>query len=111
MNADNVTFGLVNTAIILGKLDKELDALMTAVRNRKDEVNRQVKDQLKVGQTVWLNHTTRPTYLRNQECTVEQINRERIVIRMKNGPKGRFGALLNGVPMSLITTTNPQARV
>lgn len=66
--------------IINGKMDAELDAIASAIRARRDILEKQKMFQFKPGDRVIFNRLTRPKYLVGQKATVQYLNRETVVV-------------------------------
>ena len=97
---EKLTFGAVNTAIITGEFDAELDRLVQTINTRRDMLNLQLKNSLSVGDKVRFKDNTKPTYMRGMVGTVISIKRERVGVRLEKAV-GRFrGDLVT--PVSLI---------
>lgn len=97
---DKLTFGQVNTAIITGVFDTELDLINRSIKTRKDMLSAMLKNSLNIGDKVKFNDTTKPTYMRGMVATVTQIRRERVSVKLDK-PTGRFqGEIVT--PVSLL---------
>lgn len=59
---DKITFGTVNTAIITGELDAELDRIKESIKTRGQMLSLPFKSSLAVGDTVQFIDKVRPTY-------------------------------------------------
>lgn len=90
-----------------GFTSEQLDAILQAITCCRDNKQLKLRRQLTVGQTVWFNDTTHPKYLIGEELTILKINRERIVVKMKNGAQGRFSGSGIRTSLNLITTIKP----
>lgn len=103
-----ITIQEVKTAILSGKFSQEeITEILMAIRGRKDIVAGEFKRTLREGQTVWFNDTTKPTYLQGQELEIIKVNRERVVVRLKNkSAGGRFQGDIRST-VSLLTATKP----
>ena len=97
---NNTTFATVNTAIITGELDNELDLISRSIQTRREMLNLQLKNSLNVGDKVRFKDTTKPIYMRGMVATVISIKRERVVVKMDK-PVGRFSGSIT-TPVSLI---------
>ena len=86
---DKLTFGDINTAIITGEFDNELDRISQSIKTRKEMLDAVLKNSLKVGDKVRFNKSTKPVYMRGMLATVTQIRRERVSEKRDN-PTGRF---------------------
>jgi hypothetical protein len=97
---EKLTFGAVNTAIITGDFDTNLDQLLRTIHTRKEVLNLQFKSTLNIGDKVKFKDNTKPTYMRGMVATVISIKRERVGVRLEKAV-GRFrGDLVT--PVSLI---------
>lgn len=96
-------------AIIAGYFDDKIETLLQTVRLRRDEIDSlaafKKKHALKIGQPVWFNERTRPTYLQGVKAIVDDINRTRIVVRLDQ-PTGRFRGKIT-TSLDLISLTPP----
>lgn len=73
-----------------GELDKQLDALATAIAERKSTLRGNVKlDDFQVGDKVIINERCGTRYLRGETGSVVGIRRTKLTIQFDN-PKGRF---------------------
>lgn len=97
---DDLTFGVINTAILTGKLDSELDLITRSIKTRKEMLDTVLKNSLKVGDKVKFNDTTKPTYMRGMVATVTEIRRERVSVKLEK-PTGRFQSEIV-TPVSLL---------
>jgi hypothetical protein len=97
---EKLTFGAINTAIICGELDNELDLIARGIQTRREMLNAQLKNSLNVGDKVRFKDNTKPTYMRGMVATIISIKRERVVVKMEK-PVGRFSGSLT-TPVSLI---------
>jgi len=97
---DKLTFGDINTAIITGEFDNELDRISQSIKTRKEMLDAVLKNSLKVGDKVKFNDTTKPTYMRGMVATVTQIRRERVRVKLDK-PTGRFQSEIV-TPVSLL---------
>lgn len=82
-----VTFAEVNTAIITGKLDIDLDALERAIRNRRLNIGY----TLRRGDIVELKGL-RPQYLNGHKAKVIKINSTTASIQLEQPAGHRFPA-------------------
>lgn len=97
---DKLTFGAINTAIITGEFDNELDLITRSVQTRKEMLQAAFKNTLNVGDKVKFNDQTKPTYMRGMVATIIKVNRERVVVKMEK-PTGRFAGNIT-TPVSLL---------
>ncbi len=97
---DKLTFGAINTAIISGEFDSELDLITRSIKTRKEMLDAMLKNSLKVGDKVKFNDNTKPTYMRGMVATVTQIRRERVSGKLEK-PTGRFQSEIV-TPVSLL---------
>jgi hypothetical protein len=100
-----LTLGEVKTAIIVGDLDANLDALKQAIKTREGMKAIQLKSELSIGDTVYFTNKVRPAYMAGAAATVKEINRVRIVVDLVK-PAGRFNKNVT-VPVELVTTVKP----
>lgn len=103
-----ITIQEVCTAILSGKFNEEdITRIKQAIQGRANIEQSEFKSTLREGQTVWFNNKTRPHYLVGQELLIIKINRERIVVKLKNpNTGGRFQGEIRST-VSLITTERP----
>lgn len=97
---DKLTFATVNTAIITGEFDNELDLIAQSIKTRKGMLQLAFKSTLKVGDKVKFNDQTKPTYMRGMLATIVKVNRERVMVKMDK-PTGRFTGTIT-TPVSLL---------
>jgi hypothetical protein len=95
-----ITFGAINTAIITGEFDNELDLIAQSIKTRRDMLSAKLKSSLSIGDKVKFNDQTNPAYMRGMVATVVNIKRERVVVRMDK-PTGRFTGSIT-TPVSLL---------
>ena len=94
---------MVASDIILGKHDDELDAILSAVRTRRDALAQAVGVSIKSGDTVRFNDTIRPRYLAGQTAKVSKVNRTTLTVTLTNPTVGRkFGTGPFRCPLTLI---------
>lgn len=96
----NTSFATINTSIITGQLDAELDLITRSIKTRKDMLSAMLKNSLNIGDKVKFNDQTKPTYMRGMTATIVSIKRERVEVKMDK-PTGRFTGLLT-TPVSLL---------
>lgn len=82
-----------------GALDAHFSKIRETMKEREKLLEKRKLRSLSVGDTVWVTDQTRPTYLIGLEAEVIDINRARLVIKLKNGGTGRFrGERINVYP-------------
>jgi hypothetical protein len=79
-------------ALMTGQYDDILDALIFDIDYRKQQLAPGTSD-FTVGDTIVLNDTANPQYLRGREAIIRKINRTKVVIDLvqpAQGPGGGF---------------------
>lgn len=97
---EKLTFGAVNTAIITGEFDAELDRLVQTINTRRDMLNLQLKNSIRPGDKVKFKDNTKPTYMRGMVATVISVKRTKAEVLLEK-PTGRFTGKLT-TPFGLI---------
>jgi hypothetical protein len=82
----------IETAIVKGEYDANLDAMFQAIKLRKDALSPKVWD-FTVGDRVRYVASVRPKYLAGAEGTVTEIRRTKISVRLDE-PRGRFRGII-----------------
>jgi hypothetical protein len=90
----------INSEIVAGKLDSDLDSLVQAIRFRRDQIAQAMKWSLKAGDPVRLVGNIRPKYLAFATAKVSKVNLKKIVIDLDR-PAGRFFKNVT-VPVTLV---------
>jgi putative ribosome biogenesis GTPase RsgA len=76
-NTEELTFKNCKT-LILTMDTEQLDELIHAIKYRRDEINRELKDKFVVGDKVWFTHNRDNKTISG---TVSKVNRKRLVVK------------------------------
>ena len=87
--------------IYAGLHDDHLDALLRAIRDRKDQIAAKAVGSVGRGTIMQFNSKTNPQYLRGQKVEIVKVNRRRYKVKLQT-PIGRFGSKLINCPMDLL---------
>ena len=79
--------------IYAGLHDESLDALLRAIRDRKDRLAYKSVGEIGRGSIMQFTQKTNPQYLRGQKVEIVKVNRRRYKVRLQT-PIGRFGSKL-----------------
>lgn len=102
-----LSFGTVNTAIISGELDGDLDRLIETCRNRKVQMGRDLGRQLRPGDRVCCQGL-RPRYINGVPAKVVQVNQTTVTIIFEE-PTGRFAGKVR-CPLTAIVKMAPMKK-
>ena len=90
----------INTGIITGLFDNDLNSIIEAIKYRREQKAVAVKNTLKPGDPVRLIGTIRPTYLAFATAKVVKVNVKKIVIDLDRLVRRFFKNVV--VPVNLI---------
>jgi hypothetical protein len=100
-----ITYGDLIGSIFDGSLDADLSNIVDAIRSRqsdiKDKAASVLRFSLKIGDTVILNDTCNPAYIRGEKAIVRKFRTKKIVIDLLR-PCGKFHKGI-GCPLSIVS--------
>lgn len=97
-------------SIASGFNDADLDAIRSAISDRKDELPyvptvAPKRSAFKKGISVWFNKSVSPKYMVGREAIVVKVNPKRVKVKLVEGEDTRFGNRPINCPLSLLSLT------
>lgn len=87
-------------SIVRGERDSEIEEIMRACKDRRDQLNSIKIYEFQEGDKVRYNGQTNPKYLRGVVGTIRKVNRTKVVVDLDK-PVGRFSRGIT-TPTSMI---------